>query len=194
MAKPLSYLCLCLFFLTCFSVQAQKKKHYNIKRYFKDPIGSSKNLIKTDIFALSRGELSLHYERMLSPKISLEIQYGRFFGYYSSVMDNFVTHESVPDNVSGYSYGIQFRNYITSLAPERYYTSFLYRYRKLDIHYQGQMDITGGIGMQNFISNYFMWDLSLMSGTRLRSNNSEEQPTGKGVPLIYLQAKIAYLF
>lgn len=182
---------LCLF---CFSLQAQEKKNYNIKRYLKDPVGSSKNLIKTDILALSRGEFVLHYERILSPKISVEIQYGRVFAYNSSVLDNFITHENTPESASGYSYGIQFRNYITSLAPERYYTSFLYRYRKLDIHEQGQADITGGVGIQSHFSNYFLWDVALMSGTRLHSNNSEEKPQGKGVPLIYLQAKIVYLF
>lgn len=194
MKVALRYIFFCLLCLSCFTLKAQEKKRSSLKRYFNDPIGESKNLIKTDLIALSRGEFVIHYERILSPKISLEIQYGRVFGYYSTVLDNFITREATPENAQGYSYGIQFRNYITSLAPERYYTSFMYRYRKLDIHAQGQADITGGIGMQSHFSNYFLWDVALMSGTRLHSNNTEEKPQGKGVPLIYLQAKIVYLF
>lgn len=194
MKIALRYIFLCFLLLSCMQTQAQEKKFSSLKRYFNDPIGNSKNLVKTDLFALSRGELAIHYERVLSPKISLEIQYGRVFSYNSAAMDNFVAKESTPQHAQGYSYGIQFRNYITSLAPERYYTSLLYRYRKLDIHAQGQMDITGGVGVQSRITNYFLWDVALMSGTRLHSNNSEEKPQGKGVPLIFLQAKIVYLF
>ena len=193
-AIPLGFL-LSFFFLG-FSIEAQTKKNSHLKRYFNDPVGNKKNLVKTDFIALSRGELSLHYERILSPKLSIELQYGHIFSYQLARLDNFIALEKPldEDEASGFSYGIQIRNYFTGLSPERYYTTLSYRYRKLEEHGQGLMDLTGGIGIQNYLNSFFLWDLALMSGTRLHSNNTEENPKGKGIPLIYLQAKIAYLF
>ena len=184
-----------LFSLFAFSsLKAQHDPYRHTKRYFKDRIGASKNLIKTDLFALGRGELALHYERILSPKISLEVHYGKVFAYLNPSLDNFITTENISDKSKGYSYSIQFRNYISRLAPERYYTTLMYRYRKLDGLSRSIEDAVCGIGMQQHMGKFWLWDAALLAGTRAGSNNTEEKPDGKAVPIIFLQAKIAYLF
>jgi len=87
---------------------------------------AQKNVFKIHTLPFVWGEMRLGYERVITPKLALQFNYGTFLGsripstiYETSSVETYLNTTPIKNKLSGYSTSIDLRNYTKYEAPTR---------------------------------------------------------------------------
>ena len=130
--KLLSTTTLIFSFVLILNHQA-KAQQDSLSRYFDDKeisTSKSRNILKTDLISIIRGDVGLQYERGLSDEFSVTIGAGVLMPYYVHDLLAVVIGKGAPDNFNSTGFSYQFHGrWYPSKLPDGPHYGILHRTR-----------------------------------------------------------------
>jgi len=101
---------------------------------------AQKNVVKIHALPFAWGEMRFGYERVLTPKLSLQFNYGGFFSnkipsllYRTSSVEIYNNTVPILNKLNGFSTSIDLRIYTKGDAPQRFYIAPYVKYNRYNI-------------------------------------------------------------
>lgn len=98
---------------------------------------AQKNVFKVHTLPFVWGEMRLGYERVITPKLALQFNFGTFYGnkipspiYKTTSVETYFNTTPIKNKLSGFSTSIDLRIYTKSEAPTRFYIAPYIKYNK----------------------------------------------------------------
>lgn len=101
---------------------------------------AQKNVFKIHTLPFAWGEMRLGYERVLTPKLALQFNYGTFLSsripspiYETSSVETYLNTTPIKNKLSGFSTSMDLRIYTKSEAPARFYIAPYIKYNRYNV-------------------------------------------------------------
>ena len=156
-------------------------------QYFSDNgIAGGKNVIKLNMLSPIVGELAVHYERVLTDMMSLEVGGGAMLSYHVPDLIDILSGDGgdITDPSLGYCLYIHPKFYPQREAPELSFTGPMYRKRVYNMADRKVVynDLTWNYGFQLMLAHRMVLDYNLGLGFRFKSAEFITDPDAANIP------------